>query len=131
MEVVLVEDVIVCLQDQGYMLLEVVFVDVLGGGSGLVVLFVCGLFLGDQLVQFIYQLVILFGVGQLFDCVFGILLELFEGEWVKKLIECVCDCVCGGIMLLQVLDEEYGVFFKLYILLVCVGEVGGLLEEML
>jgi general secretion pathway protein F len=49
----------------------------------------------------------------------------------KKLVERVRDRVRGGNSLSSALDEEHGVFPKLYVSLVRAGETGGSLEETL
>lgn len=131
MEAASVEDVIARLQDQGHTPLEAQPADAPGGGSGLAALFVRGPFTGDQLAQFTHQLATLLGAGQPLDRALGILLELPEGERAKKLIERVRDRVRGGTTLSQALDEEHGVFPKLYVSLVRAGEAGGSLEETL
>jgi len=131
MEAASVEDVIARLQDQGHTPLEAQPADAPGGGSGLAALFARGPFTGDQLAQFTHQLATLLGAGQPLDRALGILLELPEGERAKKLIERVRDRVRGGTTLSQALDEEHGVFPKLYISLVRAGEAGGSLEETL
>ncbi len=90
-----------------------------------------GPFSGDQLAQFTHQLATLLGAGQPLDRALGILLDLPEGESAKKLIERVRDRVRGGNTLSSALDEEHGVFPKLYVSLVRAGEAGGSLEETL
>lgn len=131
MEAASVEDVIARLQDQGHTPLEAVPADAGGSGGSLATLFARGPFSGDQLAQFTHQLATLLGAGQPLDRALGILLELPEGERAKKLIERVRDRVRGGSTLSQALDEEHGVFPKLYISLVRAGEAGGSLEDTL
>ncbi|MBN8924472.1 MAG: type II secretion system protein GspF [Rhodanobacter sp. 68-29] len=131
MEAASVEEVVARLQDQGHTPLEAQAADALGGGSGFAALFKRGPFTGDQLAQFTHQLATLLGAGQPLDRALGILLDLPEGERAKKLIERVRDRVRGGMPLSQALDEEHGVFPKLYIALVRAGEAGGSLEETL
>ncbi|QEE26083.1 type II secretion system protein GspF [Rhodanobacter glycinis] len=131
MEAASIEEVIGHLQDQGHIPLEAQPADTAGGGSGFAALFVRGPFTGDQLAQFTHQLATLLGAGQPLDRALGILLDLPEGERAKKLIERVRDRVRGGTPLSQALEEEHGVFPKLYISLVRAGEAGGSLEETL
>jgi len=131
MEAASVEEVVARLQDQGHTPLEAQPADAMGGGSGLAALLKRGPFTGDQLAQFTHQLATLLGAGQPLDRALGILLDLPEGERAKKLIERVRDRVRGGMPLSQALDEEHGVFPKLYIALVRAGEAGGSLEETL
>jgi len=123
--------VVARLQDQGHTPLEARAADALGGGSGFAALFRRVPFSGDQLAQFTHQLATLLGAGQPLDRALGILLDLPEGERAQKLIEHVRDRVRGGMPLSQALDEEHGVFPKLYIALVRAGEAGGSLEDTL
>lgn len=131
MEAASVEEVIGRLQDQGHTPLDAQLADTVGGGSGLMGLFKRGPFTGDQLAQFTHQLATLLGAGQPLDRALGILLDLPESERAKRLIERVRDRVRGGTTLSYALDEEHGVFPKLYISLVRAGEAGGSLEETL
>ena len=131
MEAASVEEVIGRLQDQGHTPLEARPTDGAGGSSGLAALFKRGPFTGDQLAQFTHQLATLLGAGQPLDRALSILLDLPEGEHAKKLVERVRDRVRGGNTLSSALDEENGVFPKLYVSLVRAGETGGSLEETL
>ncbi len=131
MEAASLEEVISRLQDQGHTPLDAQAAGAEVGGSGLAALFRRGPFTGDQLAQFTHQLATLLGAGQPLDRALGILMELPEGERAKKLIERVRDRVRGGTPLSQALDEEHGVFPKLYISLVRAGEAGGSLEDTL
>ncbi|KRE94892.1 type II secretion system protein GspF [Frateuria sp. Soil773] len=131
MEAGSVEDVVARLQDQGHTPLEARPADAAGGGSGFAGLVKRGPFTGDQLAQFTHQLATLLGAGQPLDRALGILLDLPEGERAKKLVERVRDRVRGGTTLSQALDEEHGVFPKLYVSLVRAGEAGGSLEDTL
>ncbi|RDS79377.1 type II secretion system protein GspF [Dyella monticola] len=131
MEASSLDEVIVRLQDQGHTPLEAKPADTGGASSGFAGLFKRGPFSGDQLAQFTHQLATLLGAGQPLDRALGILMDLPEGEHAKKLIERVRDRVRGGTPLSQAMDEEHGVFPKLYIALVRAGEVGGSLEDTL
>lgn len=131
MEAASLDEVIVRLQDQGHTPLEAKAADAAGAGSGFAGLLKRGPFSGDQLAQFTHQLATLLGAGQPLDRALGILMDLPEGEHAKKLIERVRDRVRGGTPLSQAMDEEHGVFPKLYIALVRAGEVGGSLEDTL
>ena len=131
MEASNVDEVVARLQDQGHTPLEAQSADAGGGGTGVAGWFKRGPFTGDQLAQFTHQLATLLGAGQPLDRALGILLELPEGERAKKLIERVRDRVRGGTPLSQALDEEHGVFPKLYVSLVRAGEAGGALEDTL
>ncbi len=131
MEAVSVEDVVSRLQGQGHTLLEAQPTSNIAANSGLAALFIRGPFTGDQLAQFTHQLATLLGAGQPLDRALGILLDLPEAENAKKLVERVRDRVRGGNTLSSALDEEHGVFPKLYVSLVRAGEAGGSLEETL
>ena len=131
MESASVEEVIGRLQDQGHTPLEALPADGAGGGSGFAALFKRGPFNGDQLAQFTHQLATLLGAGQPLDRALGILLDLPESERARKLIERVRERVRGGNTLSSALDEEHGVFPRLYVSLVRAGEAGGSLEETL
>lgn len=131
MEAASIDEVIARLQDQGHTPLEAQPADGAGGGNGLAALFKRGPFSGDQLAQFTHQLATLLGAGQPLDRALGILLDLPEGEHARKLVERIRDRVRGGNTLSSALDEEHGVFPKLYVSLVRAGEAGGSLEETL
>jgi general secretion pathway protein F len=130
MEAGSVEEVIARLQDQGHTPLQAEPADGAAGGS-FAALFKRGPFTGYQLALFTHQLATLLGAGQPLDRALTILLDLPEGESAKKLIERVRDRVRGGTTLSAALDEEHGVFPRLYISLVRAGEAGGSLEDTL
>ena len=131
MEAASVGDVISRLQEQGHTPLEAqpAHADETGGAAS--ALFRRGPFTGDQLAQFTHQLATLLGAGQPLDRALGILLDLPESERARKLIERVRERVRGGNTLSSALDEEHGVFPRLYVSLVRAGEAGGSLEETL
>ncbi|MFC5438707.1 type II secretion system inner membrane protein GspF [Rhodanobacter ginsenosidimutans] len=131
MEASSAEEVIAHLQDQGHTPLEAQPADAADGGAGVAALFTRGPFSGDQLAQFTHQLATLLGAGQPLDRALGILLDLPESERARKLIERVRERVRGGNTLSSALDEEHGVFPRLYVSLVRAGEAGGSLEETL
>lgn len=131
MEASSVEDVVARLQDQGHVPLEAAPADGQASGGGLSALFRKGPFTGDQLAQFTHQLATLLGAGQPLDRALGILLDLPEGERAKNMVERIRDRVRGGTTLSTALDEENGVFPRLYVSLVRAGEAGGSLDETL
>jgi general secretion pathway protein F len=131
MEATSVEDVVARLQDQGHVPLEAAPADGEASGGGIAALFRKGPFTGDQLAQFTHQLATLLGAGQPLDRALGILLDLPEGERAKNMVERIRDRVRGGTTLSTALDEENGVFPRLYISLVRAGEAGGSLDETL
>ncbi|QWT19167.1 type II secretion system inner membrane protein GspF [Bacillus sp. NP157] len=131
MEASSVEDVVARLQDQGHTPLEAAAAEGDAPGSGLSGLFRKGPLTGDQLAQFTHQLATLLGAGQPLDRALGILLDLPEGERAKRMVERIRDRVRGGTTLSSALDEENGVFPRLYVSLVRAGEAGGSLDETL
>jgi general secretion pathway protein F len=131
MEAASLDEVIGRLQDQGHTPLDAQLAAGAASGGGLAALFKRGPFSGDQLAQFTHQLATLLGAGQPLDRALSILLDLPESESAKKLVERVRDRVRGGNTLSSALDEEHGVFPKLYVSLVRAGEAGGSLEETL
>jgi general secretion pathway protein F len=131
MEAASVEEVIGRLQDQGHTPLDARPSDAASGGNGLAGLFRRGPFTGDQLAQFTHQLATLLGAGQPLDRALGILLDLPESDRAQKLIARVRDRVRGGTTLSHALEEEHGVFPRLYISLVRAGEAGGSLDDTL
>jgi general secretion pathway protein F len=131
MEAASVADVVARLQDQGHTPLEAAPAEGAASGGGLAGMFRKGTFTGDQLAQFTHQLATLLGAGQPLDRALGILLDLPEGERAKNLVERVRDRVRGGTTLSTALDEENGVFPRLYVSLVRAGEAGGSLDETL
>ncbi|TAL75034.1 MAG: type II secretion system protein GspF [Rhodanobacter sp.] len=131
MEAASVDEVVARLQDQGHTPLEAALADAGGGASALAALFKRGPFTGDQLAQFTHELATLLGAGQPLDRALGVLMDLPESERARKLVEHVRDRVRGGMPLSQALDEEHGVFPKLYVALVRAGEAGGSLEATL
>jgi general secretion pathway protein F len=131
MEADSVDEVSARLQDQGHTPLQVRPAGGAGSGRGVMGWFQRGPFSGDELAQFTHQLATLLGAGQPLDRALGILLELPEGEHAKKLVARVRDRVRGGNSLSSALDEEHGVFPKLYVSLVRAGEAGGSMEETL
>ena len=131
MEAASADEVIVRLQDQGYLPVEARRAEDVGSGLGLAFLQRGGTLKPEHILQFTQQLATLLGAGQPLDRALGILLDLPESESAKKLIERVRDRVRGGNTLSSALDEEHGVFPKLYVSLVRAGEAGGSLEETL
>ncbi|MEO7071584.1 MAG: type II secretion system inner membrane protein GspF [Rhodanobacter sp.] len=119
------------LQDLGHTPLQVRSAEGAAAGRGVMAWFQRGPFSGDELAQFTHQLATLLGAGQPLDRALGILLDLPEGEHAKKLVARVRDRVRGGNSLSAALEEEHGVFPKLYVSLVRAGEAGGSLEETL
>lgn len=131
MEAASMDEVVAHLQDQGNILLQAQPADGAPAGGGVARWFRRGPFNGDELAQFTHQLATLLGAGQPLDRALGILLELPDGEHARHLVARVRDRVRGGSTLSTALEEEHGVFPKLYVSLVRAGEAGGSLEETL
>jgi general secretion pathway protein F len=131
MEAASVNEVVSRLQDQGHTPLEAAPAAGEASGGGGAGLFRKGPFTGEQLAQFTHQLATLLGAGQPLDRALGILLDLPEGERARNMVERIRDRVRGGTTLSTALDEENGVFPRLYVSLVRAGEAGGSLDETL
>jgi general secretion pathway protein F len=128
MDAASIDDVIARLQEQGNVPLEAG--DAAGGGSLL-----GGLrrktLSGSALVQFTEQLGILLHAGLPLDRALQMLLELPEGERARHVVERIRDRVRGGSSLSRAMEEEHGVFSKLYLNMVRAGEAGGALDAAL
>ncbi len=85
----------------------------------------------EQILQFTEQLATLLGAGQPLDRALAILLDLPEAAEAKKIIANVRDAVRGGTSLSAALEQQHGVFSRLYISTVRAGEIGGSLHETL
>ena len=79
--------------------------------------------------QFTQQLATLLGAGQPLDRALGILLELPETGEAKKVLERVRETVRGGAPLSVALEQQHGLFSRLYVNLVRAGESGGGLDD--
>ncbi|HLS83158.1 MAG TPA: type II secretion system F family protein, partial [Arenimonas sp.] len=118
------------LQDQGHLPIETHRADE-GGGDGLGRLFRRQSFGPAQVLQFTQQLATLLGAGQPLDRALGLLLELPEAAAGRRLVERVREAVRGGAPLSTALDQQHGVFPRLYVNLVRAGEAGGNLQDTL
>ena len=122
------DDVVARLQEQGNVPLEAT--DAAGGGS-----WFGGLrkktLSGAALVEFTEQLGILLHAGLPLDRALQMLLELPEGERARHVVERIRDRVRGGASLSRAMEEEHGVFGKLYLSMVRAGEAGGALDAAL
>lgn len=131
MEAISADEVIVRLQDQGYLPVEARRAD--QGGEGL------GLFSprskreldADQILQFTTQLATLLAAGQPLDRALSILLELPESAEARKVVSRIRDVVRGGAPLSVALEQQHGLFSRLYVNLVRAGESGGGLDDAL
>jgi general secretion pathway protein F len=130
MEAASAEEVIVRLQDQGHLPVEARRADA-GGGEGLGSLFKRREFDDDQTLQFTQQLATLLGAGQPLDRALGILLELPDSVQARRVVERIRESVRGGAPLSTALEQQHGIFSRLYVNLVRAGEAGGSLQDSL
>jgi general secretion pathway protein F len=130
MEAASAEEVISRLQDQGHLPVEARRAAE-GGGEGLGALFKRKEFGDPQVLQFTQQLATLLGAGQPLDRALGILLELPESPEARRVVERVREAVRGGTPLSTALEQQHGLFSRLYVNLVRAGEAGGNLHESL
>lgn len=125
MEAGTADEVIVRLQEQGHLPVEALRADEGGEGFSLSRLTERRELDADQILQFTQQLATLLGAGQPLDRALGILLELPESGSARKVIERIRDSVRGGAPLSTALEQQHGLFSRLYVNLVRAGESGG------
>ncbi len=101
------------------------------GGAGLAGLFKRSEMSSAQVLQFTQQLATLLGAGQPLDRALQILLDLPESDTARRVIERIRETVRGGAPLSQALEQQHGVFSRLYINMVRAGEVGGSMHDTL
>jgi general secretion pathway protein F len=130
MEAASAAEVIAKLQDAGNIPVEAKLADE-AGGSGLSGLFRRSEMTSAQVLQFTQQLATLLGAGQPLDRALQILLDLPESATARRVIERIRETVRGGAPLSQALEQQHGVFTRLYINMVRAGEVGGSLHDTL
>ena len=131
MEAASADEVIVRLQDGGNIPVEAKPADSAEGKGLFARLSQRTVLNQNQILQFTQQLSTLLGAGQPLDRALQILLDLPESESAKKLIERIRDAVRGGAPLSSALEQQHGVFSRLYINMVRAGEVGGSLDDTL
>ena len=131
MEAANADEVIVKLQDQGYLPVEARRADEGGGGLALFSPRAKRELDADQIVQFTTQLATLLAAGQPLDRALSILLELPETGEARKVISRIRDVVRGGAPLSVALEQQHGLFSRLYVNLVRAGESGGGLDDAL
>jgi general secretion pathway protein F len=124
------DEVIVRLQDQGYLPVEARPADE-GGGISLFSRGARKELDADQILQFTSQLATLLAAGQPLDRALSILLELPETGEARKVIARIRDIVRGGAPLSVALEQQHGLFSRLYVNLVRAGESGGGLDSAL
>ncbi|MBW8312269.1 MAG: type II secretion system F family protein [Rhizobium sp.] len=130
MEAASADEVVVRLQDQGHLPVEARRADA-GGGEGFAGLLRRKEFGDEQVLQFTQQLATLLGAGQPLDRALGILLELPDSLQARRVIERVREAVRGGAPLSTALEQQHGLFSRLYVNLVRAGEAGGNVHEAL
>ncbi len=131
MEAASVEDVAVRLQEAGNIPVEARAADASDRGSLLEALTRRPDMNGTQVLQFTQQLATLLGAGQPLDRALQILLDLPESQKARKVIERIREQVRGGTPLSQALEQQHGVFSRLYVNMVRAGEVGGSMHDTL
>jgi general secretion pathway protein F len=122
------EEVIVRLQDQGYLPVEARRADEGGGGLSLFSARSKRELDADQILQFTTQLSTLLAAGQPLDRALSILLELPETAEARKVVSRIRDVVRGGAPLSVALEQQHGLFSRLYVNLVRAGESGAGLD---
>jgi general secretion pathway protein F len=131
MEAASADEVIVRLQDQGYLPVEARRAEEGDSGLGLSFLRRGGTLKNEHILQFTQQLATLLAAGQPLDRALGILMELPETVEARKVIERIRESVRGGAPLSVALEQQHGLFPRLYVNLVRAGESGGGLEGVL
>jgi len=124
------DEVIVRLQDQGYLPVEARRADE-AGGQGLFARRGSRELNDDQILQFTTQLATLLHAGQPLDRALSILLDVPEAADARKVIARIRDIVRGGAPLSVALEQQHGLFPRLYVNLVRAGESGGGLDDAL
>ena len=84
-----------------------------------------------EIQRFTLQLSTLLRAGQPLDRALQILIDLPDSERSRKLVERVRESVRGGTPLSTALEQQMGVFSRLYINMVRAGEVSGTLTDTL
>ena len=102
-----------------------------GGGAGLATMFRRAEMTPAEVTQFTQQLSTLLGAGQPLDRALQILIDLPDEDRAKRLIERVREVVRGGAPLSQALEQQHGVFSRLYVNMVRAGEASGALQDTL
>lgn len=129
MEAASSDEVIMKLQDAGNIPVNAKPADADGGG--LKAVFKRADMGTAQVLQFTQQLATLLGAGQPLDRALQILLDLPESPAARKVIDRMRESVRGGTPLSQAMEQQHGVFSRLYVNMVRAGEVGGSLHDTL
>jgi general secretion pathway protein F len=128
MEAARAEDVVARLQEQGHLPLDVGTSLDEGAGAGFAALFRKKALDEAAVLQFTQQLATLLGAGQALDRALGTLLDLPDNPQSRRVIERIRDAVRGGLPLSAALEQQHGLFSRLYVNLVRAGEAGGGLQ---
>jgi general secretion pathway protein F len=131
MEAASAADVIAKLQEAGHIPVEARRTDEIAAAASWTTMFQRKALTQEQIQQFTEQLATLLGAGQPLDRALAILLDLPESAEARKTIANVRDAVRGGTSLSAALEQQHGVFSRLYVSTVRAGEVGGSLHETL
>ena len=131
MEAASADDVIMRLQDQGYLPVQALRADQSSEGGSLFSFGQKRELDAAQVLQFTQQLATLLGAGQPLDRALGILIELPETAEARKVLERIRETVRGGAPLSVALEQQHGLFSRLYVSLVRAGESGGGMDEAL
>src|SRR5689334_9848789 len=118
------DDVVMRLQDAGNLPIEAIEAGA-AGGFNFEQLFRRPAMSPTQIVMFTQQLATLLGAGQPLDRALQMLSEQPDSEEGRRMVERIKDAVRGGSTLSTALEQQHGVFSRLYINMVRAGEVSG------
>ncbi|MBL0030183.1 MAG: type II secretion system F family protein [Rhodanobacteraceae bacterium] len=124
------DEVVMRLQDGGNLPIEAVEAGA-GGGFSLEQLLRRPAMNQIQIVMFTQQLATLLGAGQPLDRALQMLSEQPDSEEGRRLVDRVKEAVRGGTTLSSALEQQHGVFSRLYVNMVRAGEVSGSLTDTL
>lgn len=122
------DEVIGKVQDAGNLLLEA---SEAGASGGLTSPFRSAEMTPAEVNAFTQQLATLLGAGQPLDRALQILLDLPDRPSARKVIDRIREAVRGGSSLSAALEQQHGVFSRLYVNMVRAGEVSGSLHDTL
>ena len=123
-------EVVMRLQDGGNLPIEAVEAGA-GGGFSLEQLLRRPAMSQTQIVMFTQQLATLLGAGQPLDRALQMLSEQPDSEEGRRMVDRIKDAVRGGSTLSTALEQQHGVFSRLYVNMVRAGEVSGSLTDTL
>jgi len=124
------DEVVMRLQDGGNLPIEAVEAGA-GGGFSLEQLLRRPAMSQTQIVMFTQQLATLLGAGQPLDRALQMLSEQPDSEEGRRMVDRIKDAVRGGSTLSTALEQQHGVFSRLYVNMVRAGEVSGSLTDTL